>query len=246
MARFEGKTALITGASGGIGGAIAVKLASEGAKIAIHYGGNEAKAKETLTAVEAAGGTGEIFQADISSVAAIQAMFAAIMSSFGKLDILVNNAGMGEMKPISEVDEAFYDRMFEVNTKGYFFCIQEAAKHLSDGGRILNIASGTAYANRPGVSVYGATRAAVQAFTRVAAQELAPRGIVVNSVSPGPITPGLVDQLPPPMLEKVKMSSAFERVGKAEEIANLVAFCCSEECSWVSGQDILASGASRS
>lgn len=246
MTRFSGKVALVTGASGGIGRAIATRLGSEGATVAVHYGGSKDKAEATLEAVKAAGGNGALFQANIAKVADIQAMFEAVEKEFGGLDILVNNAGIGAMNPITQVSEEHYDHMFSVNTKGYFFCLQEAAKRMRDGGRIVNIASGTAQANRPGISVYGATRAAVQAFTRAAAQELAPRGIIVNSVSPGPISPGLVDQLPPPMLEKVKMSSAFERVGKAQEIANVVAFYCSSENTWVSGQDILASGASRS
>lgn len=246
MSRFDGKVALVTGASGGIGRAIATRLASEGATVAVHYGGSRGKAEETLAAVRAAGGNGALFQADIGKVADIQAMFEAVEKELGGLDILVNNAGIGAMTPIAQVTEEHYDNMFSVNTKGYFFCLQEAAKRMRDGGRIVNIASGTAQANRPGIAVYGATRAAVQAFTRAAAQELAPRGIIVNSVSPGPISPGLVDTLPPPMLEKVRMSSAFERVGKADEIANIVAFYCSQENTWVSGQDILASGAARS
>lgn len=240
--RFEGKIALITGASGGIGRAIATKLAAEGARIAVHYGGSKGKAEETLAAVEAAGGQGALFQADISVVSDIQAMFAAIIDQFGRLDILINNAGMGAMAPIAKVTEDEYDRMFAVNTKGYFFCLQEAAKCLADGGRIVNIASGTAQASRPGIAVYGATRAAVQAFTRAAAQELAPRGIVVNSVSPGPVTPGIVDQLPQEQLDMLKKANAFGRIGRADEIAATVAFLASQDCSWIAGQDLAADG----
>lgn len=246
MSRFDGKTALVTGASGGIGRAIAVRLASEGARVAIHYSSSAKKAEETLAEIEAQGGRGTLFQADLGEVANIRSLFTEIDDAFGALDILVNNAGFAKQVPLSEITEEDFQRFFDVNVRAYLFCMQEAAKRLPDGGRIVNIASGVAEASRPGISLYGGTRAAVKVFTRAAQQELAPRGIVVNTVSPGPVVPGIAEGLPPHMAEKAKQSSAFERFGQASEIASAVAFLASQECTWVAGQDIYANGAKRS
>ena len=246
MNRFEGKTALVTGASGGIGRAIAVRLGSEGARVAVHYAGSRDKAEATLSQVELAGGTGRLFQADLSEVGNIRTLFAALDEEFGALDILVNNAGIAAQISLIEVTEEDFDRFFNLNARAYLFCMQEAAKRFQDGGRIVNIASGVAEASRAGISLYGGTRAAVKVFTRAAQQELAPRGIVINTVSPGPVVPGMAEDLLQPMAEMAKKSSAFGRFGHSDEIAAIVAFLASGECTWIAGQDIQANGAKRS
>lgn len=246
MNRFEGKTALVTGASGGIGRAIAVRLGSEGARVAVHYGGSQGKARETLDLIEEAGGSGELFQADLGDVDAIRGLFNAIDQTLGVMHILVNNAGIADMKPIAAVTPEDFDRFFHINARAYLFCIQEAAKRLPAGGRIVNVASGAAEASRPGIALYGGTRAAVKAFARAAAQELAPLGIIVNTVSPGPVVPGLAETLPPDIAAKAKMASPYERFGHADEVAATVAFLASQDCTWVAGQDIAVDGAKRS
>lgn len=242
MAELANKVALVTGASGGIGSEIAIQLAAQGAKVAIHYGGNQANAEAVKNKIIDTGGSAEIFQADLKQVASIREMFAQLDSTFGKLDILVNNAGIAEQKPIVEVSEEEYDNLWAINTKAYYFCMQEAAKRLGEGGRIINISSGTAYSNRPGTSLYSASRGAIYNFTRVAASELGAKSVTVNSVSPGPVSPGVFDTLPPPMQEMVKNMSPFKRVGTPDDIAGIVCFLASDAARWVSGQDILATG----
>lgn len=247
MKKFADKVALVTGASGGIGAEIAIQLAAEGATVALHYGRNKSNAESALAKIKTAGGDGKIFQANVADVADIHQLFNEIDEAYGRFDILVNNAGISMQKPIVEVTEAEYDKLWEINTKGYFFCIQEAAKRLGEGGRIINIASGLAYSNRPGTSVYAASRSAIHNYTRVASMELGEKGITVNSVSPGPVSPGVFDSfgLPPEMKEMVKNLSPFKRIGTPDDIAGIVSFLASDEARWVSGQDILATGGAR-
>ena len=164
MTRLKGKYALVTGASGAIGWAVAV-----------HYGGNAAGAEETVRVIESKGGKDQVFQANTGRPDEIRHLFAKIDDAFGKrLDILVNNAGFGMTKPIMEVTEEDFDNIFAVNTKGYFFCMQEAAKRMKEGSRIINVTTTLAHARRPMTSLHAASKSAVLTFTRVAAQELGP------------------------------------------------------------------------
>ncbi|MEY4851054.1 MAG: hypothetical protein RLZZ563_1778 [Pseudomonadota bacterium] len=243
--QLSGKTALVTGASGGIGSEIARHLARSGAKVAVHYASNASAADAVVGEIRAAGGDAIALAADLRDVGAIRGMFAAIKAAFGRLDILVNNAGIAVQMPIAAIDEATYDALWAINTKAYFFCMQEAGALMPACGRIINIGSGIAYSNRPGSSLYAASRAAIQSFVRVAAMEFGPRGITVNSVSPGPVSPGVYDQLPVAMQEMVRSMSPFGRVGTPGDIAGIVAFLASDAASWISGQDILATGGAR-
>jgi 3-oxoacyl-[acyl-carrier protein] reductase len=244
MTRLKGKFALITGASGAIGRAIAVKLASEGATVAVHYGGNAGGAEETVRVIESKGGKAQAFQANTGRPAEIRRLFAKIDDAFGKrLDILVNNAGFGMMKPIMEVTEEDFDNIFAVNTKGYFFCMQEAAKRMKEGSRIINVTTTLAHARRPMTSLYAASKNAVLTFTRVAAQELGPQGITVNSVSPGPVFPGMMSKAPEEIRKHEATLSPFNRLGRPEDVADVVAFLASDDSRWVSGQDIPTNGA---
>lgn len=242
MGQLDGKVALITGASGAIGRAIAIKLASQGAVIAAHYGSNVKAVTETVRLVAAAGSKAEIFKADIADTTKIRAMFAAVDDAFGRLDILVNNAGVGIQKNISEITEEDYERTFSVNAKGYLFCMQEAGKRIGEGGRIINISSILAQLSRPGTALYAATRAAAKVFARIAAQEFGPNGITVNSISPGPIEPGMFQDASDTIRQRARAMSPFNRVGAPEDIADIVAFLVSDQARWITGQNIVAAG----
>ncbi len=242
MSQLDGKVALITGASGAIGRAIAIKLASQGAVIAAHYGSNVKAVTETARLVAAAGSTAQTFKANIADTADIRAMFAAVDDAYGRLDILVNNAGIGIQKNICEITEEDYERTFSVNAKGYLFCIQEAGKRIGEGGRIVNISSLLAKLSRPGTALYAATRASARVFARIAAQEFGTKGITVNSISPGPVEPGMFQDASETMRQRARALSPFNRVGAPEDIADIVAFLVSDQVRWITGQDIVAAG----
>jgi len=242
VSQLEGRVALITGASGAIGRAIAVKLASQGAAIAGHYGSNLKGITETARLVAAAGSEARTFKADISDTAQIRAMFAGIDDTYGRLDILINNAGVGIQKSISEISEEDYESAFAVNTKGYLFCMQEAAKRIGEGGRIINISSILAQLSRPGTALYAATRASARVFARIGAQEFGPQGITVNSISPGPVEPGMFQDASEAAKQHARAMSPFNRVGAPEDIADIVAFLVSDQARWITGQDIVAAG----
>ncbi len=242
MSQLDGKVALITGASGAIGRAISIKLASQGAAIAAHFGSNVKAVTETARLVAAAGGEAKTFKANIADTAEIRAMFKALDDAYGRLDILVNNAGVGIQKYISEISEEDYENTFAVNTKGYLFCIQEAGKRLGEGGRIVNISSLLAKLSRPGTALYAATRASARVIARIAAQEFGTRGITVNSVSPGPVEPGMFQDASETMRQRARALSPFNRVGAPEDIADIVAFLVSDQARWITGQDIVAAG----
>jgi len=242
VSQLDGKVALITGASGAIGRAIAIKLASQGAAIAAHYGSNVKAVTETARLVAAAGSKAKTFKADIADTADIRTMFAAVDDAFGQLDILINNAGVGIQKNISEITEEDYERTFAINAKGYLFCMQEAGKRIGEGGRIINISSILAQLSRPGTALYAATRAAAKVFARIAAQEFGPKGITVNSISPGPIEPGMFQDASDTIRQRARALSPFNRVGAPEDIADIVAFLVSDQARWIAGQDIVAAG----
>ncbi len=242
MSQLDGKVALITGSSGAIGRAIAIKLASQGAAIAAHYGSNVKAVTETARLVAAAGSEAKTFKADIGTTAEIRAMFASVDDAYGRLDILINNAGIGIHKNISDITEEDYEHTFAVNTKGYLFCIQEAGKRIGSGGRIVNISSLLAKLSRPGTALYGATRASARVFARIAAQEFGAKGITVNSISPGPVEPGMFQDASETMRQRARALSPFNRVGAPEDIADIVAFLVSDQARWITGQDIVAAG----
>jgi len=242
---LAGRIALVTGASGGIGSGIARCLALKGATVIAHYGGNAGAVESLVVEIEAAGGSASALQADLANLDSLRAMFARITARYGRLDILVNNAGIAAQCAIGDVGEATYDRIWDINTKAYFFAIQSTVPLMPAGGRIVNIGSAIASSNRAGTALYAASRAAIQSMTRVAATELGARGITVNCVSPGPVSPGVYDQLPPAVQDMARSMSPFGRVGTPEDIAPIVAFLASEPARWISGQEILATGGAR-
>ena len=252
MARLAGKVALVTGASRGIGRAIARRLAADGAFVIIHYGSNEASARGTLSMVEAEGASGFIVQADLDNpTQSIDAMFDDIDRELSThlgatdIDILVNNAGQLVVGTIEAVNAAQFDKAFTVDVKAPFLIAKAALRRLRSGGRIINISSGTARVVNPGVIAYAMAKGALEVFSRTLAQHLGARQITVNTVAPGPTATEEFLKMAagnPAFLEHAKSQSALRRIGTPEEIAHIVAFIASGESSWITGELIDATG----
>jgi len=240
---LQGKVALVTGASRGIGQAIALRLARDGAAVVVNYAGSEQQAQEVVAGIEKAGGQAVAAQADVSRVADVVRLFDAAFERFGRLDILVNNAGIILYKPVADVTEQEYDRLFAVNVKGTFFACQQAAKRMADGGRIINFSSSTTAMMLPRYGAYVATKGAVEQLTHILARELGPRQITVNVVSPGPTDTELFHAgKTPEQVQRLAQAAAFGRLGRPEEIAEVVAFLASDAAGWVTGQNIRVNG----
>jgi len=239
MGSIAGKIALVTGAERGIGRAIALRLAAEGAEVLVNYPAGAAAAQAVVEEIARNGGRARAVQADIGVAEQVSRMFAGIP----RLDILVNNAGIGTPALLADITEQMLDSIFAVNVKGMVFCTQQAIARMPAGGRIVSLSSSTTNFPIPGISVYTASKAAVRAFTEVWAKELGGRGINVNSVMPGPTSPGMADLATPEIKEAVMRASPFGRMGAADEIAAVVAFLCGEDARWISGQHLLVNGA---
>jgi 3-oxoacyl-[acyl-carrier protein] reductase len=240
---LKGKVALITGASRGIGRAIAERLSRDGAAVVVNYARNADAAGDVVAEIEAAGGQAFAVQADVGRVSEVVRLFDETIAHFGKLDILVNNAGIMCNKPISAVTEEEFDRVFAVNVKGTFFACQQAATRLAEGGRILNFSSTTTVMMLPTYGAYVASKSAVEQLSRSLAKELGPRGITVNVVSPGPTDTELFNAgKTEEQRQRLAQASAFGRVGQPPEIAEVVAFLASDAANWVTGQNIRVNG----
>jgi 3-oxoacyl-[acyl-carrier protein] reductase len=246
MADLMGKVAIVTGGSRGIGRGIAERLGRAGAYVVVNYSGSEQDANEVVDAISDAGGKSVSIQADLSKVAEIHTLFAKTLDYFGKLDILVNNAGIaGTNDSIEKATVEDYERVFNLNVRGVLFSLQEAAKHIGNGGRIVNISSSTTLHPSARMGVYAASKAAVKLFTQVMAQEVGDRDITVNTVTPGPTVPGMFGRLSSEHQQQAAASSPFNRVGTPQDIADVVAFLVSEEARWITGQEICANGGAK-
>ena len=240
---LAGKAAIVTGASRGIGRAIALRLAEDGAAVAVNYRANSDAAEQVVDTIQRMGRNAVAVAADIADPAQLRRLFAQAQAEFGGLDIVVNNAGTAVFSPILDVTEAMFDSMFATNTRGVFFSMQEAAKRLREGGRIVNISSGITILGGPGGSVYGGTKGAIEQFTMAVAKELGPRGITVNTVSAGGTSTDLLDAAVPKEFQAaMAANSPFGRIGQPEDIADVVAFLCSHAGRWITGQNIRATG----
>ncbi|CAN7270283.1 SDR family oxidoreductase [Phenylobacterium sp. LjRoot225] len=239
---LEGKVALVTGAGRGIGREIALRLARDGATIIAHYAHSNAGADETVSEIEAGGGRAIAYQADIAKRPEVVAMFERIDRDPGRLDIVVNNSGVQAGGPLAELRDEDVDYVFGVNVFGPLYIASEAAKRLPDGGRIINFASTLAKYPVAGSGLYSAAKCAVQSFTESWARELGAHNITVNTVIPGATSPGMMDASPE-YRGFFENASPFKRIGRADEIAAVVAFFASPEASWVSGTHIVANGA---
>jgi 3-oxoacyl-[acyl-carrier protein] reductase len=240
MASLKEKVALVTGASRGIGRGIAERLAADGAAVVVNYTKRASEAEKVVSAIKSRGGKALAVQADVGKVSDIRRLFEETRKAFGRLDILINNAGIFWTKPIVETTEEEYERMFAVNAKGQFFALQEAAKQMADGGRIVNISTGATKLFFPGSGIYGASKAALEFFTKVAAKELGAKNITVNTVSPGYTE---TDMLNDPQFRTIgTQASPLGRLGTPTDIAQVVSFIVSDEAGWITGDTIQAGG----
>jgi 3-oxoacyl-[acyl-carrier protein] reductase len=239
---LTGKVALVTGASRGIGAAIAKRLAADGASVAITYSKSADAAASLVKAIEGAGGKALAIQADAVDVAAVKAAVEKTVATFGKLDVLVNNAGTAIPKPFEEATMEELDRVIDLNLRGVFVATQAALKHIGDGGRIINIGSCVGERNfTPGLAAYAATKGAVKMFTQGLAREVGERKITVNNVQPGPIdtdlNPAAGDWAAPQIA-----NTALKRYGHVDEVAALVAFVAGPEAAYITGANLTVDG----
>ena len=233
------KTAIVTGGSRGIGRAIAEKLAQQGASVVINYTLSSAAANEAAQAITKAGGEAIAVQADVSKVTDVERLFGETEKKFGKPAIVVANAGVFVQKTIADSTEEDFDNIFNINAKGTFFTLREAARKIQDGGRIIAVSTGGTKLFMPGAAAYLGSKGAVEQFVRSLAYELGPRSITVNAVSPGYTE---TDMLPDKFRDFAAESSPFKRVGRAQEVADVVIFLAGPAAGWVTGQNIQAGG----
>ncbi|HEX8603019.1 MAG TPA: SDR family oxidoreductase [Pseudoduganella sp.] len=239
----ENKVAIVTGASRGIGAAIAQRLARDGFTVVVNYAGRAADAENLVASIEAEGGRAISAQADVSDAVAVRRMFDAVEAAFGGVDVLVNNAGIMKLATLAESDDALFDSQIAINLKGSFNTLREAARRLRDGGRIVNLSSSVIGLYQPGYSVYAATKAGVEALTHVLVKELRGRNITVNAVAPGPTATSLfLDGKPQDVIDRLAKLAPLERLGQPEDISNTVAFLTGPDGAWINGQTLRANG----
>ncbi|HEX4971644.1 MAG TPA: SDR family oxidoreductase [Steroidobacteraceae bacterium] len=237
------KVAIVTGASRGIGAAVAERLARDGLTVVVNYAGSQAPAEALVRKIEVAGGRALAAQGDVASPDAVKRMFDGAEAAFGGVDVLVNNAGIMALAPLAQSDDALFDRHIAVNLKGSFNTMREAARRLRDGGRIINFSSSVVGLLQPTYGVYAATKAAIEAMTSVLAKEMRGRGITVNAIAPGPTATDLfLDGKSPELVERLAKLAPLERLGKPEDIAAAVAFLAGRDGAWINGQTLRANG----
>jgi 3-oxoacyl-[acyl-carrier protein] reductase len=249
MGKLQGKVAVVTGASKGIGAGIARQLAAEGAAVVVNYASSQADAERVVTEITRSGGKAFAVQADVSKQVEIRRLFAAAREAFGPVDILVNNAGVYEFSPLEAVTEAQFHRQFDLNVLGLILASQEAAKQFgSGGGSIINVSSVVSSMPAPNASVYSATKAAVDAVTKSLAQELGPRNIRVNSINPGMVltegvhAAGIAES---DLRRQVEARTPLGRIGQTDDIGPAAVFLASADAAWITGESLVIAGGLR-
>jgi 3-oxoacyl-[acyl-carrier protein] reductase len=243
MVQQKDRVAIVTGASGGIGPALAERLAQDGFAVVVHYAGRAEPAESLVRRIEGSGGRAIAVQADVADAAAVARLFDMAEQAFGGVDVLVNSSGVMALAPIAESDDALFDRQVAVNLKGSFNAMREAAKRLRHGGRIINLSSSVTGLLMPTYGVYAATKAGVEAMTSVLAKELRGRGITVNAVAPGPTaTPLFLDGKSQEVIDRMAKAAPLERLGEPRDIAGAITFLAGPDGAWVNGQTLRVNG----
>jgi 3-oxoacyl-[acyl-carrier protein] reductase len=248
MSKLTGKVAIVTGASKGIGAAIARALGAQGASVVVNYASSKEGAEKVAETIRESGGKAIAVKADVSKAKEAQALIDDTLKEFGRLDVLVNNSGVYEFAPIEAITEESFDRLFNVNVRGLLLVTQAAVKHLPEGGSIINIGSGVTRLTPPNSAVYTATKGAVDGITGVLSRELGPRKIRVNSLNPGMVetegthSAGFIGS---DFEKQLTAQVPFGRVGQPQEIADIAVFLASPESRWLTGETLLASGGLR-
>ncbi|MGW0877284.1 SDR family oxidoreductase [Streptomyces sp. NPDC002740] len=236
------RVALVTGASGGIGRAVARRLAAEGMAVGVHYAGNKAAAEETVAAVEAAGGRAVAVTGDVADEGAMADAFGAVEGAFGGIDVVVHTAGVMTLGPIAEFDLDAFDRLMRTNVRGAFVVAREAARRVRDGGAVVTFSTSVTRLAFPGYAPYAASKGAVEAMALVLARELRGRDVTVNAVAPGPTaTPLFLEGKDQETIDRLAAQPPLERLGTPEDIAETVAFLAGPG-RWVNGQVLFVNG----
>jgi 3-oxoacyl-[acyl-carrier protein] reductase len=244
MNTLNTKVVLVTGASRGIGAAIAKKLASEGAKVIINYAGAQNEADQTVQVIKDNGGDAIALKADVSKAAEVTALFDAAIAHYGRIDILINNAGIMITKLLKDTTDDDFTRQFDVNVRGTFNTLREAATKLANNGTVINLSTTLTRVMIPTYATYVATKGAVEQLTRVFAKEVGARGITVNAVLPGPTNTELfIKGKTQEQIDRLASLNAFNRLGEVDDIAKVVSFLAGDDAKWISGQTIGLNGA---
>jgi 3-oxoacyl-[acyl-carrier protein] reductase len=243
MTSSPAKIALITGASGGIGRAVALRLARDGFAIAVNYAGNAAKAAGVVHEITSAGGHAIAVQADVTNAAEVERLFKKTLDAFGRIDVVVHSAGIMPLECIAEGDIAVFDTVIATNLRGAFLVLQQAAQHVVEGGRIIALSSSVVAKAFPTYGPYIASKAGVEGLVHVLANELRGRNVTVNAVAPGPVATELfLNDKTEAQIEQFRKLPPLERLGQPEDIANVVSFLAGPDGGWVNGQVLHANG----
>jgi 3-oxoacyl-[acyl-carrier protein] reductase len=244
MNTLNNKVVLVTGASRGIGAAVAKKIAGEGAKVVINYAGNKEEADQTVQLIKDAGGDAIALKADVSKAGEVNALFDAAIAHYGKIDVLINNAGIMITKLLKDTTDDDFTRQFDINVRGAFNTMREAATKLANNGAIINLSTTLTRVMIPTYGTYVATKGAVEQLTRVFAKEVGARGITVNAVLPGPTNTELfIKGKTQEQIDRLASLNAFNRLGEVDDIAKVIVFLAGDDAKWISGQTIGLNGA---